>query len=100
MNTTICDILNNFKRPLRKIAYLHYKDYRYLLPESIKKFPQKNKFRHDNVSYDLYGWSSEQGLTIIDIYPTYKNIITKEDLPLSWQNYIQTIKNIINIQML
>jgi hypothetical protein len=97
MNTTICDILNNFKRPLRKIAYLHYKDYRYLLPESIKKFPQKNKFRHDNVSYDLYGWSSEQGLTIIDIYPTYKNIITKEDLPLSWQNYIQTIKNITNV---
>ena len=97
MNTTICNILDKFKRPLKKVISLHYRDYRYLLPNSIQLFPQNKKFRHDDTSYDLYGWSSEQESVIIDIYPTYRNIITKQDLPLSWQNYINMLKNILNI---
>jgi hypothetical protein len=94
MNSNICNILNKFRRPLKQIVSIHYTNYRYLLPETVNKFKESKKFRHNNVSYDLYGWEND---AIIDIYPTYKNIITKEDLPVSWLNYINIIKNVTDI---
>jgi hypothetical protein len=94
MSGVIYDILNNFQRPLSKIISVHYKNYRYLLPQSVNKFRSSIKYRFNNVSYDLYGYNDN---TLIDIYPTYKNIVVKEDLPKSWIEYGQLIMNVTNI---
>jgi len=94
MSGVIYDILNNFQRPLSKIISVHYKNYRYLLPQSVNKFRSSIKYRFNDVSYDLYGYNDN---TIIDIYPTYKNIVVKEDLPKSWIEYSKLIMNVTNI---
>jgi len=94
MDPIIYNILQKFKKPVRRIVNIHYKDYRYLLPSTINKFDIKNRFRYDNSSYDLYGWVDN---AIVDIYPTYKNIICINDLPLTWQNHIKHIKDITDI---
>ena len=95
MNPVIYNILQNFKKPVRRIVNIHYKDYRYLLPNTINRFNTKTRYRYDNSSYDLYGWVDN---VIIDIYPTYKNIITVNDLPSTWKDYLYHIKNITNIE--
>ena len=95
MDPTIYNILQNFKKPVKRIVNIHYKDYRYLLPDTINKFTTKNRFRYNNSSYDLYGWFNN---VIIDIYPTYKNIITIDNLPSTWKNYLYHIKNITNVE--
>jgi hypothetical protein len=94
MNFKISNVLQNFKTPLKKIVDIHYKDYRYLLPSTINKFSTNLRFRHDDSSYDLYGWAND---SIIDIYPTHKNINTINDLPISWVNYLNHIKDITNV---
>ena len=94
MNNGIIDVLNNFKRPLSKVISIHYKNYRFLLPELVNKFRSSIKYRINDVSYDLYGWNDN---TLIDIYPTYKNIVVKEDLPKSWIEYGQLLMNVTNI---
>ena len=73
MDNHIISFLQNFEKPVRRIVNIHYKDYRYLLPDTINKFNTKKRFRYNNSSYDLYGWVDN---AIVDIYPTYKNIIT------------------------
>jgi len=94
MDSQISTILQNFKKPLKKIISIHYKDYRYLLPNTVNRFSLQKKYRYDNTSYDLYGWIDD---TIIDVYPTYRNINTVDDLPLSWNTYIKQIKYVTNI---
>jgi hypothetical protein len=94
MNALIEYILSKFCRPLSRLNCIHYNDYRYLLPESVNRFKLYQKYRHNDESYDLYGWNDN---TLIDIYPTYKNIITKEDLPKSWINYSKLILNVTSI---
>jgi hypothetical protein len=94
MNPIIENILNNFKRPLSKVIGIHYKNYRFLLPESVNKFRSSIKYRFNDISYDLYGWNDN---TLIDIYPTYKNIVVKEDLPKSWIEYSKLLMNVTNI---
>jgi len=97
MTSTISNILDNFKRPLSKVNSIHYTNYRYLLPKSVNLFKQSKKFRYNNESYDLYGWNND---TLIDIYPTYKNIVVKEDLPKTWIEYSQLIMNVTNVSNL
>ena len=95
MDKIIIDILANYARPLRNVISIHSKNYRYLLPDSVNKFHRYKKYRHNEKSYDLYGWNND---ILIDVYPTYKNIITKEDLPKSWIDYIHLIKEVTNVK--
>jgi hypothetical protein len=97
MNQQIEYILSKFTRPLVRLNSIHYKNYRDLLPDSVNKFKEYVKFRHNNESYDLYGWNDD---TLIDIYPTYKNIVVKEDLPKSWIEYIKLVMDATNIRKL
>jgi len=100
MQSLILNILAKFSRTLVKLISIHYKNYRYLLPNSVNKFIEYKKYRHNNESYDLYGWNEN---TLIDIYPTYRNIIIKEDLPKSWISYsklLLTATNLNNIKIL
>ena len=94
MQSLILNILAKFSRPLIKLISIHYKNYRYLLPNSVNKFIEYKKYRHNNESYDLYGWNEN---TLIDIYPTYRNIIIKEDLPKSWINYSKLLLRATNL---
>jgi len=84
----IIRILAEFAKPLRNIKKVHYTNYRYLLPESVNQFITSKKYKKNNISYDLYGWSND---ALIDVYPTYKNILTKEELPIKWTKYIHDI---------
>jgi len=88
INKDITRILNEFTIPLKNIKKVHYKNYRYLLPNSVNKFPISNKYKKNNISYDLYGWSND---ALIDVYPTYNNILAKEDLPIKWTKYIHDV---------
>ena len=88
INKDISRILNEFTVPLRNIKKVHYKNYRHLLPTSVNQFLVYRKFKKNNISYDLYGWKDD---VLIDIYPTFKNIISKKDLPNNWTNYINDV---------
>jgi hypothetical protein len=94
MDPNIVNVLQNFKKPLKRVVNIHYKNYRYLLPSEVNKFIEHKKFRCYDTSYDLYGWIKN---AIVDIYPTYKNINTKENLPSSWIKYIKEILRITNV---
>ena len=91
----ISHILSKFSKPLKHNVKIHSVDYRYLLPETVNLFNYNKKYRHNDVSYDLYGYVED---TLIDIYPTYKNIITKNDLPASWITYINLIKDVTGVK--
>ena len=84
----ISRILREFTKPSRNIKKVHYKNYRYLLPKSVNQFLVSKKYQKNNVSYDLYGWHDD---VLIDVYPTYKNIMTKEELPIKWSKYIHDV---------
>ena len=89
------NVLNNFEKPLKKIIGIHYTDCRYLLPNTVNIFKTNKKFKYEDASYDLYGWKDN---SIIDVYPTYKNINSVDELPISWKNYIAQIKQVTNIE--
>jgi len=88
INKDIIKILSEFTVPLRTIKKVHYKNYRYLLPTTVNQFVINKKYKKNNVSYDLYGWKDD---VLIDIYPTYKNILVKEELPIKWSKYIHDV---------
>jgi hypothetical protein len=90
MDHSIKYILSKFSRPLARLNSIHYSNYRSLLPETVNKFKEYHKYRHNDQSYDLYGWNDN---SLIDIYPTYKNILSKDDLPKSWIDFINLIFN-------
>jgi hypothetical protein len=91
---SISIILSKFASPSKNLLKIHNINYRHLLPESVNLFITYKKFKHNEIFYDLYGWNDE---TLIDIYPTYKNIITIDDMPKSWIGYINTVKEATKI---
>ena len=89
------NIIEEFKRPGSRIIRIHSVNYRYLLPESVNLYNVYNKFYKDGKSYDLYGWKND---VLIDVYPTYHNITTKNQLPITWRNYIDDVMCATKIQ--
>jgi len=95
MRTSITNIIKKFSKPLKRLERIHQINYRYLLPESVYQFNEYKKYRYNDKSYDLYGWKDD---AIIDIYPTYSNIVDNNDLPKSWLEYIDTIMKVTYIK--
>jgi hypothetical protein len=89
------ELLSLFKRPVSNLVRIHTKNYRYLLPESIHLFNVYQKFYDNNKSYDLYGWKDD---TLIDIYATYHSVLTKDNLPVSWRNYINEVMRVTKMK--
>jgi hypothetical protein len=95
MHTSIINIIKKFSRPLKRLESIHQINYRYLLPESVYQFNEYKKYRYNDKSYDLYGWNND---ALIDIYPTYSNIVDNTDLPKSWLDYINTIMSVTHVK--
>lgn len=89
------ELLSFFKRPVSNLVRIHTKDYRHLLPESIHLFNVYQKFFDNDKSYDLYGWKDDK---LIDIYPTYHSVLTYDNLPVSWCNYINEVMRVTNMK--
>jgi hypothetical protein len=89
------NLLPFFKRPVSNLVHIHTKNYRHLLPESIHLFNIYQKFFDNDKSYDLYGWKDD---ILIDIYPTYKSVLTYNNLPISWCNYINEVMRVTKMK--
>jgi len=94
INNDIKKIISYFSNQIRNLQKIHSVSCINLLPKSVNVFRRTEKFTKNNKSYDLYGWKDD---VLIDVYPTYKNIITKDDLPKSWVSYINEIIEVTNI---
>ncbi len=91
------DIIRNIESLFnfqKKLISIHKNDYRFLLPKTVNHFNKYKKFTVNDKSYDLYGWYNN---SIIDIYPTYNNILNEEDLPESWKIYLNEILDVTKI---
>jgi hypothetical protein len=89
------ELLQFFKRPVSNLVHIHTKNYRHLLPESIHLFNVYQKFFDNDKSYDLYGWKDDK---LIDIYPTYHSVLTQDNLPVSWRNYINEVMRVTKMK--
>lgn len=88
INKDIQRILANCTKSIVNLQKIHNINYTNLLPKSVNLFKRTEKFLKNGVSYDLYGWKDD---VLVDIYPTYDNIILKEDLPKSWITFINSV---------
>lgn len=89
------ELIKDFRRPLPKLVKIHSISYRHLLPPSVNKYTTYLKFFSNGKSYDLYGYLDD---TLVDIYPTHKSILSKNDLPSSWISYIKQVLLVTNMK--
>jgi len=82
------ELIQQFTRPVAQLIRIHNINYRSLLPESVIKYNTYQKYTIDNKSYDLYGYNND---VLIDIYPTYKNVMSSNQLPTSWCKYVDKV---------